>query len=244
MYVSVLNFIQMSRVFPTFTCLSGGSLCVNPLRRISSEFFFFLDGFFYSAIVDPEIDWMADWEYPVDPPKELCNDLLSNYKLKRPPLDPILHQLQGSGGSNLPFDNIIGVYQRIKDDYEGQAVGAKDAIAGAFFDFQPVSISFLLNVLHAAFDLVVACSVVRLALSLSLVWIYYVLFCCCYCCKFFPVFSSSLCPRLCSFLSSLAWFPFRPEKPPVSSQMTLIFSTGSPSSKYEHRRTSALVIVA
>ena len=94
--------------------------------------------------------------------KELCNNLLS--KLKRQHLGPILHQLQGHGGSNLSFDDIIGVYHRIKDDYEEEAVGAKDAIAAAFFDFQPVSYSSLLNVLHAAFDLVVACSGVRLAL--------------------------------------------------------------------------------
>ena len=99
--------------------------------------------------------------------KELCNNLLS--KLKRQHLGPILHQLQGHGGSNLSFDDIIGVYHRIKDDYEGQAVGAKDVIAAAFFDFQPVSISSLLNVLHAAFELVVACSGVRLTLWLFLV---------------------------------------------------------------------------
>ena len=97
--------------------------------------------------------------------KELGNNLLS--KLKRQHLGPILHQLQGHGGSNLSFDeiiDIIGVYHRIKDDYEGQAVGAKDVIAAAFFDIQPVSNSSLLNVLHAAFDVVVACSGVRLAL--------------------------------------------------------------------------------
>ena len=40
-----------------------------------------------------------------------------------------------------------------------------------FFDFQPVSNFSLLNVLHAAFDLVVACSGVRLAL-----WLFLVLF--------------------------------------------------------------------
>ena len=96
----------------------------------------------------------------------------------------------------MSFDNIIGIYQRIKDDYEGQAVGAKDVMAAAFFDFQPVSISSRLNVLHATFDLVVACSVVRLALSLSLVFIYFVLFCCCYCSKFFPVFFQFFMPSL------------------------------------------------
>ena len=70
--------------------------------------------------------------------------------------------------------DIIGVYHRIKDDYEGQGVGAKDVIAAAFFDFQPVSISSRLNVLHAAFGVVMACSGVRLALWIFLVLFYFV----------------------------------------------------------------------
>ena len=136
--------------------------------------------------------------------KELCNNLLS--KLKRQHLGPILHQLQGHGGSNLSFDDIIGVYHRIKDDYEGQAVGAKDVIAAAFFDFQPVSNSSLLNVLHAAFDLVVARSGVRLALWLFLVLFFLSHIVFCYCCISYSLFrfSSSLCPRSCAFVSSLA----------------------------------------
>ena len=140
--------------------------------------------------------------------KELCNNLLS--KLKRQHLGPILHQLQGHGGSNLSFDDIIGVYHRIKDDYEGQAVGAKDVIAAAFFDFQPVSISSLLSVLHAAFELVVACSGVRLTLWLFLVLSIFFSYCFCYRCisYFLFRFSSSLCPRSCAFVSSFAWFPW------------------------------------
>ena len=66
--------------------------------------------------------------------KELCKDLLP--KSKRQHLDLILHhlQLQGHGGSNLSFDDVIGVYHHIKADYyEGQAVGAKDVIAAALF---------------------------------------------------------------------------------------------------------------
>ena len=115
-------------------------------------------------------------------------------------------ELQGHGGSYLPFDDIIGVYHRIKDDYEGQAVGAKDVIAATFFDFQPVSIFSRLNVLHTAFVLVVACSGVRLALWLFLVLFYFVSYCFCYCCisYFLFHFSSSLCPRSCAFVSSLA----------------------------------------
>ena len=77
--------------------------------------------------------------------------------------------------TQLTKDNdIIREYHRIKDDYEGQAVGAKDVIVAAFFHFEPVSTSSRLNVFHAAFVLVVACSGVRLALWLFLVLFYFV----------------------------------------------------------------------
>jgi len=79
--------------------------------------------------------------------KQSCERLL--LQLKRKHLDPVLQQLQGRDGSKLSFDDIIGVYYLIKVDYEAHAVGAKDAIAAAFFDFHPVSnrfyIIFILN---------------------------------------------------------------------------------------------------
>lgn len=68
--------------------------------------------------------------------RKCCEDLL--VQLKRKHLDPVLQQLQGTDGSKLSFDDIIGVYHLIKDDYDARAVGAKDAIAAAFFDFHPV----------------------------------------------------------------------------------------------------------
>ena len=68
--------------------------------------------------------------------KHFCDELL--LQLKRKHLDPVLQQLQGSDGSKLSFDDIIGVYHLIKKDYDARAVGAKDAIAAAFFDFHPV----------------------------------------------------------------------------------------------------------
>ena len=114
---------------------------------------FLMHSFIQQSLIQKLTEWQTENTRLT---KELCNNLLS--KLKRQHLGPILHQLQGHGGSNLSFDDIIGVYHRIKDDFEGQAVGAKDAIAAAFFDFQPVSNSSLLSVLHTAFDLVVACS--------------------------------------------------------------------------------------
>ena len=130
------------------------TLCVE-FRLISS---LLMRSFIQLLLIQKLTEWQTENTRLT---KERCNDLLS--KLKRQHLDPILRQLQGHGGSNLSFDDIMGVYHRIKDDYEGQAVGAKDVIAAAFFDFQPVSISSLLNVLHVECDLVVACSGVRLA---------------------------------------------------------------------------------
>ena len=95
---------------------------------------FLMHSFIQQSLIQKLTEWQTENTRLT---KELCNDLLT--KLKRQHLDPILRQLQGHGGSNLSFDDIIGVYHRIKDDYEGQAVGAKDVIAAAFFDFQPVS---------------------------------------------------------------------------------------------------------
>ena len=51
MYISGLNFIYMLRFFPTFF-YSGGSFFDIALRRVSSDF----DVFFYSAIIDPEVE--------------------------------------------------------------------------------------------------------------------------------------------------------------------------------------------
>ena len=68
--------------------------------------------------------------------RELCHNLLLQLKQKH--LDPVLHQLQGSNGSELSFDDILGVYYRVKADYDKQAVGAKDIIAATLFDFNKV----------------------------------------------------------------------------------------------------------
>jgi len=69
--------------------------------------------------------------------REFCNDLL--IQLKQTHLDPVLKQLQGKEGAKHSFDDIIGGYNRIKDEYHNSAIGAKDVIATAFYEFHPVS---------------------------------------------------------------------------------------------------------
>ena len=69
--------------------------------------------------------------------RESCNGLL--IQLKQAHLDPVLQQIREKGGSKLSFDDIIGGYNRIKDEYEQSAIGAKDVIAAVFFEFHSVS---------------------------------------------------------------------------------------------------------
>ncbi|XP_068674619.1 guanylate-binding protein 6-like [Montipora foliosa] len=65
--------------------------------------------------------------------KESCNQLLVQLKGKH--VDPILLQLRGKEGAKLSFQDIIGGCNRIKEDYDRLAVGAKDVIAAVFFEF-------------------------------------------------------------------------------------------------------------
>ena len=89
--------------------------------------------------------------------KQFCDDLL--LQLKRKHMDPVLQQLRGSDGSKLSFDDIIGAYQLIKEDYDARAVGAKDAIAAAFFDFHPVRYcSFITNLTSRIYPFRINCS--------------------------------------------------------------------------------------
>ncbi|XP_074617681.1 guanylate-binding protein 6-like isoform X1 [Acropora palmata] len=67
--------------------------------------------------------------------RQACDVLLKN--LKKEHLDPVLHRLHGQGGAEVSFDDIIQGYERIKQDFEARATGAKDVCAAMFFDFHP-----------------------------------------------------------------------------------------------------------
>ena len=69
--------------------------------------------------------------------REFCKDLF--IQLKQTHLDPVLQQLRGKEGAKLSFDDIIGGYNRIKDEYDKSAIGAKDVAAAVFFEFHSVS---------------------------------------------------------------------------------------------------------
>ena len=72
--------------------------------------------------------------------RRACDALLKN--LKKEHLDPVLHRLQGQGGAEVSFDDIIQGYERIKQDFEARATGAKDVCAAMFYGFHAVIENF------------------------------------------------------------------------------------------------------
>ena len=69
--------------------------------------------------------------------RRACDALLKN--LKKEHLDPVFHRLQGQGGAEVSFDEIIQGYERIKQGYEARAKGAEDVCATMFFEFHLVN---------------------------------------------------------------------------------------------------------
>lgn len=77
--------------------------------------------------------WLTDNEVKT---RQFCKDLLDH--LKRLHLDPVFQQLQGRDAAKVSFDDIIGGYQRIKNDYNESAKGAEDVIAKVFVELHGV----------------------------------------------------------------------------------------------------------
>ena len=71
--------------------------------------------------------------------RELCNRLLIQLKEKH--LDPVIRRLHGKEAAKMSFDEIVGGYNQIKEDYHNSAIGAKDVIAAVFFEFHPVRLN-------------------------------------------------------------------------------------------------------
>ena len=83
--------------------------------------------------------WLTDNEVKT---RQFCKDLLS--QLKRRHLDPVFQQLQERGAAKVSFDDIISGYQRIKDEYNESAIGAKDVIAKVFVELHAVRHFYIL----------------------------------------------------------------------------------------------------
>ncbi|CAH3164982.1 unnamed protein product [Porites lobata] len=67
--------------------------------------------------------------------REFCNSLLRQLKEKH--LDPVLQRLQGKEAAKISFDEVIGGYNHMQDDYKNSAIGAKDVIAAVWAEFHP-----------------------------------------------------------------------------------------------------------
>ena len=59
-------------------------------------------------------------------------------QLKETHLDPVLQRLQRKEAAKISFDEVIGGYNQMQEDYKKSARGAKDVIAAVFAEFHPV----------------------------------------------------------------------------------------------------------
>ena len=71
--------------------------------------------------------------------REFCNSLLRQLKEKH--LDPVLQRLQGKEAAKISFDEVIGGYNQMQEDYKNSAIGAKDVIAAVWAEFHPVRLN-------------------------------------------------------------------------------------------------------
>ena len=115
--------------------------------------------------------------------RQFCKDLLDKLKILH--LDPVFQRLQGKGAAKVSFEDIIGGYQRIKDQYNESAKGAKDVIAKVFVELHAVRHCYILeNYVFCVFDRMFCYEIIRhskQSLSKLMLWLVvpflYVQFC-------------------------------------------------------------------
>ena len=79
------------------------------------------------------LTWLTENE---DLTRHSSENLLAD--LKKIYLDPVLEKLLGEEGGKVSFEDIIGGYQRVKDDFHQRAVGAENVIAAVFLKLYEV----------------------------------------------------------------------------------------------------------
>ncbi|XP_015752495.1 PREDICTED: guanylate-binding protein 6-like isoform X3 [Acropora digitifera] len=85
--------------------------------------------------------------------RQACDALLKN--LKKEHLDSLTDRLLEQGGAEVSFDDIIQGFERIKQDFDARAKGAKDVCATMFFEFHPTLMKEIqgnLRILHRQKD--------------------------------------------------------------------------------------------
>lgn len=83
--------------------------------------------------------------------RKSCDILLRG--LKKNHLDPVFEKLLGEEGDKISFEDIIGGYQRVKNDFRQHAVGAEDVIAAVFLELHKVRNTKV--VIHLTFNVII-----------------------------------------------------------------------------------------
>ena len=65
-----------------------------------------------------------------------CEDLLSRLEIEH--LDPVLERVRGPDGAKVKYVDIMNGWSKIKNEFNSEAVGAKDVMADVFFKFNQV----------------------------------------------------------------------------------------------------------
>ena len=68
-------------------------------------------------------------------------------------MDPVFEKLLGEERDRISFEDIIGGYQRVKDDFHQYAEGAEDVIAAVFLELHKVRNSKV--VIHLTFNVII-----------------------------------------------------------------------------------------
>ena len=71
--------------------------------------------------------------------RKFCNNLLIQLKEKH--FDPVRRRLERNEVAKISFDEIIGGYNQILEDYHNSAKGAKDVITAVFKECYPVRLN-------------------------------------------------------------------------------------------------------
>ena len=83
--------------------------------------------------------------------RKSCEILLRD--LKKNHLDPVFEKLLGEERDKISFEDIIGGYQRVKDDFHQYAEGAEDVIAAVFLELHRVRNTKV--VIHLTFNVII-----------------------------------------------------------------------------------------
>lgn len=76
-----------------------------------------------------------------------CEALLSRLRIEH--LDPVIERIRGPDGAKVKYVDIVDGWRKINNEFNSEAVGAKDVMADVFFKFNQVKKTYCITMLKA-----------------------------------------------------------------------------------------------